>query len=563
MINHDAITRRDTLLGATTLVALGLTSIVRSAPARAQAPTVGVGIAPSASALPNMPKRNPWLADSVYPQSHFNPGATDSVLHAGPARGRPLTVADVKTVPLVFVSNPTVKKVGNETIIIAATDTEIKKINATGTSLQLVSSIPVPGLEAVAAKGTPEAIAAVLAEADAAARAKDESKIVALAKTMAGLGFSYETIPYGVYNLIDRDGFNYAAYDLKIVKTTDDNDPKAPLRVAKVKDFTADIPAELKQSITSFTALNMTYDGYIAAAARGGMLLVDRDLNTKAIIPFAGEAVENGICVDETGVYVVTSRRMLKIVWTGAKLSYDEADGGWQSEYNTMTHEEAVAAGALTQSGGSGTTPTLMGFGDDPDKLVIIADGDRDGTHVVAFWRDKIPDGFQQKPGTKSRRIADQIRTDISKVTIEPSPNVLGYGTMVLNCRYPQPVPGTIYENAMTAGLTRPAPMGAQKFTWNTRTKSFEKAWINREVDNSDVMVPVVSAATNMVYAATKTNGRYEYVGLDWDTGEIKARWPFPDDSRQWNAYGGITTILENGDLLIGGLFALKRVTVG
>jgi hypothetical protein len=29
---------------------------------------------------PNMPPRNPWLTDSVYPTSHFNPAATDSVL---------------------------------------------------------------------------------------------------------------------------------------------------------------------------------------------------------------------------------------------------------------------------------------------------------------------------------------------------------------------------------------------------------------------------------------------------------------------------------------------------
>ena len=39
---------------------------------------------------------------------------------------------------------------------------------------------------------------------------------------------------------------------------------------------------------------------------------------------------------------------------------------------------------------------------------------------------------------------------------------------------------------------------------------------------------------------------------LDWMTGEIKQRWQFPDDSRIWNAFGAITTILEDGDLLIG-----------
>jgi hypothetical protein len=35
-------------------------------------------------------------------------------------------------------------------------------------------------------------------------------------------------------------------------------------------------------------------------------------------------------------------------------------------------------------------------------------------------------------------------------------------------------------------------------------------------------------------------------------TGELKERWIFPDDSRVWNAFGGITTVLDNGDLLIG-----------
>ena len=227
-----------------------------------------------------------------------------------------------------------------------------------------------------------------------------------------------------------------------------------------------------------------------------------------------------------------------------------------------MSREAATAAGALTVSGGSGTTPTLMGFGNDPDKLVVISDGDPGGAQVVAFWRDKIPDNFKQQPGTKSRRIAGQIRTDISKVTIEPSFSVLGYGVIVQNGAYPKPEPD-IWANAFTAGVTRPAPIGAQKFTWNPGTRSFEKNWINNEVDNTDVMVPVVSAASRMIYLASKKDGIYEYVGVDWDSGEIKARWPFPDDSRKWNAYGGITALLEDGDLMIGGVFAIKRVNIG
>ncbi len=45
-------------------------------------------------------------------------------------------------------------------------------------------------------------------------------------------------------------------------------------------------------------------------------------------------------------------------------------------------------------------------------------------------------------------------------------------------------------------------------------------------------------------------------------TGELKERWIFPDDNRVWNAFGGITTILNNGDLLIGEMFAIKRLTI-
>ena len=86
---------------ALALIASGLTA------GHAQQP----GSAPSGTpSAPNMPARNPWLTDSVYPTSHFNPGATDSVLFAGPATGKTLTREDVKVVSNVMVSNPAVKK---------------------------------------------------------------------------------------------------------------------------------------------------------------------------------------------------------------------------------------------------------------------------------------------------------------------------------------------------------------------------------------------------------------------------------------------------------------------
>jgi hypothetical protein len=70
--------------------------------------------------------------------------------------------------------------------------------------------------------------------------------------------------------------------------------------------------------VTRIIGLNMTYDGHIAAAAPGALVVLDRDLTVKSYVTFSGEAVDNSIAIDEkNGIYVVTSRRMLKVVWNG------------------------------------------------------------------------------------------------------------------------------------------------------------------------------------------------------------------------------------------------------
>src|SRR3954471_12372930 len=83
------------------------------------------------------------------------------------------------------------------------------------------------------------------------------------------------------------------------------------------------------------------------------------------------------------------------------------------------------------------------------------------------------------------------------------------------------------------------------------------------EVNNSDITAPMVSAATSLLYCAHKENGDYQYVGLDWMPGALRERWTFPDDSRLWNAFGGITTIVEDGDLLISAGASAAKVWWG
>ncbi|MFE7723502.1 hypothetical protein ACFU44_31265 [Nocardia rhizosphaerihabitans] len=553
------------------MVSLLLTLVLGAALAACASGPPGSSTSENTTESQAMPTPNPWLTDSAYPISHVNPAATDSTSLPGPEVGRQLTVQDVRTHPTVFTSNPTVKKIGADSVIFAAGAHGIDKFYASDGALQPVGFLPYPGHEDAAAKADPKALADLLVRTDEAYRAKDEARLLALSKDAAELGFNRDNIANGAYNMIDRDGFHYAAVSgMRIVKSTDDNDPHKPPRVDKVVELADTLPPGLPTDVVAavsdpkakIVALGMTYDGHVVAAASAALFLLDRDLTIKGVLPFQGEQMENNVAIDESGIYAVTSRHMMKVVWTGDRLSTDETDGGWISDYDTMSPDQATAAGALTLSGGSGTTPTLMGFGDDADKLVLISDANPDGPNLVAFWRDRIPEGFTAKPGTRSARIAGQVPIDVAEVTIELSPNVVGYGALVASTAYPDPV-RDIWGNVFTAGVTRPAPKGLQKFQWDPGTHSFTQVWANREIDNSDVIVPGVSASTGLIYAANKTNGRYEITGVDWETGQTAARWPFADDSRIWNCFGGITAILDNGDLLVGGLFSIKRIHAG
>ena len=254
---------------------------------------------------------------------------------------------------------------------------------------------------------------------------------------------------------------------------------------------------------------------------------------------------------------------MHKLVWTGTKLSRAESDGAWSSPYDVMAEGEAMSMGAASH--GSGTTPALLGFGDDEDKLVVISDGNPDNAQIVAFWRDQIPTDFKQKQGTKSRRIADQIPFSWSKTTVEASPVIYGNGVLVVNSTYPEPGPISLdlISNAFLAGTTRKPPRGIQKYEWLPKENRFVETWSIADVDNTDWMPPAVSTANGLVYIANKRNDVYEYFAADWKTGKKKATWEFPDDSVLWNTWGGITVFLDDGDLLLGGFFAIKRFNVG
>jgi len=512
-----------------------------------------------------LPTPNPWAAAGPYPMSHHNPAQTDLTVVDGPTRGKALGLEDAKTVPVIWCSAPIVKEVDGHTTVIAGTAHGLAKIDATGEAFERVSFMPYPGLEDEHSDVSDADLDWHRQRIDERRRKKQDWRLLFESVYLLWGGeLGMENAASGAYGVIDRDGHHYTFYaGTRLLKSSDDNDPAAPLRALAHTDILEGLPEDVAAGIDRIMGISMTYDGHLAVAAMGGLFVFDRNLVRKDFLLFPGEHVENSIALDEERIYLVTSRHMYGVAWDGSKLSIDEDEGGWKSPYAVMPEGGAMRRGAASH--GSGTTPTLMGFGDDEDQLVLISDSDPDGANLVAFWRDAIPEGFEARPGTLSRRIADQKRLAVGPLTVEASPTVYGYGVLVVDSTYPDsaPAPLSVIGNAFLAGVTREAPKGAQKLDWDPQANRFVESWMRPDIDNTDWMPPAVSPHNGLAYVANKVDGTYEYLGVDWSTGETVARWTFPDDSVLWNTWGGITTLLSDGDLLLGGFFAVKRFDVG
>lgn len=374
------------------------------------------------------------------------------------------------------------------------------------------------------------------------------------------------------YSAVDNDNVLYANYGNGVYAfaLVNPNDPSAGIAVVRSIADIRSIQGAIVEGVRLF-GLSMTYDGRLLVAFSNGLAAIDRSLDpaTAQFIAFgAGETVYNSIAVDENnGVYIATDKFMHKLVWTGTTLSTLEADGAWISAYDAPTD----AVPPMIKFGlGTGSTPTLMGFGTDPDKLVVITDGCKQ-MKLVAFWRDAIPEGFVQKPGTASRRIAGQIQVTCGFSPVpewiqsEQSVVVNGYGAFVVN---------NIPENAATydianankiLGVAAMGPMyapptGAQRFAWDPVADEWISVWARSDVSSTS-MVPIHSRLGSMalVNGYTAADG-WEVTGMDWTTGTTVHRTIFGHKTFGNGAYA-ILQYLNNGDLLFNSFVGPYRVS--
>ncbi|NNE57568.1 MAG: hypothetical protein HKN36_05630 [Hellea sp.] len=266
--------------------------------------------------------------------------------------------------------------------------------------------------------------------------------------------------------------------------------------------------------------------------------------------------VRNANAVDEDGgIYVVSRNHMHKIVWDGDQLSTHEADGAWTAKYRNGWGE------------GSGATPSLMGFGEE-DRFVVITDGDF-RMNVTLFWRDGIPEDWQQLEGAPSRRIAGQApvtmgELDVQEIQSEQSNIVAGYGVFVVN-NTPRNTPFYLPKEGVGRGLTigpfgnnpKYQPYGIQKFNWNEKERRLEEAWANETISSPNG-VPWVSTGSGQVYFIGARDNLWTLEAVDWLTGEPTFHYII--GGQKYNSEFSGPAIDEKGRMFYGTMFGRARI---
>lgn len=365
--------------------------------------------------------------------------------------------------------------------------------------------------------------------------------------------FSIENAVSGAYTFVDKDNVFYVPKGYKLYSYTDAISDKRSSNIVLKNTF--EIPANLRQSNEAIVGLTLTYDGKVVFATNNGLIgLMNRDFSNLITYQFPdNEEISNSIACDENGgIYIVSSKRMYRVQWTGTELTTDETKNGWIADYAYGNPASGIRLGD-----GSGSTPTLMGTGNQ-DKFVVITDG-QDLMHVVLFWRDKIPTSWQKIDGTKSRRIAAQYPVKFGNVNAthslsEQSVCIRGNGILVVNNLLKFNT-GNRLLDLLLSGIPQNAPYGAEKFEWNTSEKKLHSVWVNNNVSFPNG-IPCMSAATNTIYNIGQKNGQWTFDGLDWKTGNLNFQYILGNQLNYNSAYAP-TEIGLNGAIYSGTLLGM------
>lgn len=524
------------------------------------------------------PAVNPYLSAGAPAVTHSDPSASDMQIVAGPTEIGTIEKSRIKRLPAGIITinyAGLLSYPGGVKATWNANNNRVAKIRIDDDHWKELAVLPIEGMSYM----PPNAADNHLSNFDSA------NDIEALKDYVGGaLPYYAETQAReaGIYTLTDDRGEFYvlSRNELLVYAETDSNDPFSPIKLVrrwsipaafKRDKQTADLlksrmdalgfklPPEMEKALSNFRdvplGINMTYDGHIAFSMVGGtVIILDRDFKTPAQhFIIENEILANSLSLDEDGgIYVVGDRNMHKLRWTGGSLSSKASDGAWSSAYPfTLVPLPGVRGGGT----GAGTTPTLMGFGDDEDRLVVIADG-QNRMNLVAFWRDDIPSG-------KTDRIAGMIASDMGGVDdtyiqTEVSIPVSGYKAFLVNGMAPENIKPDL-ENLLAQGPYLAPPRGIEMFEWDTKADKWRSLWARADVSSPAAVIPLISHGSQQAYTMTWDDAGWAISGFDLESGEQKTRMTL-GPSQAYNGAWGQLQLLPDGDVFIPGLAGPVRV---
>jgi hypothetical protein len=365
----------------------------------------------------------------------------------------------------------------------------------------------------------------------------------------------------GAYTFLDRDNMFFVPVNTTIYKFGDQEFKN--LRSAIDLKSSFKIPQNLITAKREhIVGINLTWDGTLVFATNKGLIgAISREFEKFSFVRLNSskdEDVSNSIAVDEDGgVYVVSTEKMYRIQWTGNKLSQSESDGAWSSNYETGG--DILIPGRLGK--GSGSTPSLMGTGDE-DKFVVVTDG-QTLVHLVLFWRDEIPADWKPIAPGKSRRIAAEIPVTFGDVNAtqsmsEQSVLVSGYGAVVVNNDFNTKIAPKrdllanlwSYLTVFRSNRKRVAPFGMEKFQWNPETRELKTSWANPNISCPNA-IPTMSVATGLVYCVGQRKSIWNIEAVDWNSGQ-SAFHKATKRKYSFNSFYAATQIGYNASILYG-----------
>ncbi len=516
---------------------------------------MSAGCGKAKEAAEHQPPRNQYLSAATYGITHMDSSQSDTFPYAIP---QGTFHVDPRTQPRSAggpINIMTLASTSPDHMWVSSTS-GARYVDVTGGGFRTVAELPAPGVKTVAVADLDRVLAEHFTTLGQVRQAVE-----------ADWKLTDRVLGNGTYSLVDSNNrlyYSTSGSRVLAVELVKADDPSAGLRIAATLDYTKFFARTSGPVPETTMGLAMTYDGNLVVVTTKGVGVINRDLaGTPSQIHFGpDEVVSNSVAVDENGgIYVASDKLMRKLVWTGKKLSDDPKDGAWSAPYDTGRQPPSVKFGR-----GTGSTPTLMGFGDDADKLVVITDGS-DQMKLVAFWRDGIPKGFAQKPGTKSDRIAGQIPVTAGLsplpefIQSEQSVVVDRYGAFVVNNIRPQGDPDRLVD-VLAGGPVLDPPHGMERFEWDPAAHAWRSVWSRGDVVATS-MVPGASSKSGMVMVNgyTKPDG-WEVTGLDWNTGQTVQRVIFGQDNLGNGAYA-LIQYLPNGDLLFNGIGGTFRAKLG